>query len=110
MSLWSALGWLWHIEFEILDKDIYNMDEKGFLMGLAHAVKVLVQCARKKEERHLRQAGNQELVTVIEGVGSTGYSLPPLIVFKGKRLMNEWYNHMDSLPWGMYNIWNQYMF
>ena len=50
------------------------MNEKGFLIGLAHAVKVIVHCARKEEEKSVGQTGNRELVTVIEGISCYSYT------------------------------------
>ena len=97
----NLVEWVCH-EYGICDDDVYNMDEKGFLMGLAHAVKVIVHRARKEEEKSVGQTGNRELVTVIEGIGSSGHALPPVIIFKGKQLFLEWYKHLGSLPPGMY--------
>ena len=80
------------------------MNEKGFLMSLTHAVKVIVHCARKEEEKSVGQTGNWELVTVIEGIGSSEHVLPSVIIFKGKKLLLKWYKHLGSLPPGMYEV------
>ena len=63
------------------------MNEKGFLMSLAHAVKVIVHCARKEEEKSVGQTENWKLVTVIESISSSGHALPSVIIFKSKQLL-----------------------
>jgi len=35
-------------------------------------------------------------VTVIEAIGSTGYLLPPLIIFAGKQHQSTWYQHIPD--------------
>ena len=61
---------------------IFNMDEKGFLMGVASRAKVL--CRRGRRNPRVTHDGNRELVTVVETVGALGCALSPLIINKGK--------------------------
>jgi hypothetical protein len=60
--------------FGISDEDQYNMDEKGFMKGIGDDVKVLVPVT--EEEVFSIQPGNKEWVSVIECIGTNGYSLP----------------------------------
>jgi hypothetical protein len=82
-------------KYGIQDKDIYNFDETGFQMGVISTAKVVTA-----SERALRpvtiQPGNREWVTAVECVNSSGWSLPPMIILKGKTHISTWY--IDSLP------------
>ncbi|KAK7928524.1 hypothetical protein PG985_005522 [Apiospora marii] len=61
-------------KYGIQEEDIYNFDETGFLMQ-----------------------GNREWVTVIQGVGSSGYVIPLYIIFAGKTYLSSWYEN-SPLP------------
>ena len=54
-------------------------------MGLIATAKVVTR-AEYYGRRSLLQPGNREWVTSIECTGASGYSLPPMIIFKGKML------------------------
>ena len=58
------------------------MDEKGFLIGLCEAVKVI--CRKGRKNPRLSQEGVRELVTVIETVCANGTELPSFVITKGK--------------------------
>ena len=58
-------------EFKIKPQNIYNIDEKGFLLGLIQrSVRVIVKSLEKTA--FLRQPGQRETITVIEAVGTFG--------------------------------------
>jgi hypothetical protein len=63
-------------------------------MGLTATVKVVTR-AEYYSRRSLLQPRNREWVTSIECTGASGYSLPPMIIFKGKMLIGGW---ADMLP------------
>jgi len=66
-------------KYNINQCDIYNMDEKGILMGLLHKTKVIVSIleARKGAIRGRIQPRNREFVTLIECISQTGRLLSP---------------------------------
>jgi hypothetical protein len=72
----------------ILPHNIYNADEKGFMMGQATRVKVIC----KREKKHIRktQDGKREMITVIETISAGGNVLPPMIIYKGKAHYKGW--------------------
>jgi hypothetical protein len=79
-------GWFHHVqaniaEYGILKEDIYNFDETGFQMGVITTAKVVTGTERAGRPRTM-QTGNREWVTVIEAVGTSGFIIPPLIIFK----------------------------
>lgn len=80
----------------IATEDIYNFDETGFAMGLVATAKVVTR-AEILSQPFLIQPGNREWVTSIECINSTGWVLPPCIIFKGKVHIKGWYQDM-ALP------------
>lgn len=78
----------------ILPEDIYNFDETGFAMGLTTTAKIVTR-SEYYGRRSLLQPGNREWVTVIESINASGWVLPPCVIFKGKVLIEGWF---DDLP------------
>lgn len=74
----------------IHESDIYNFDETGFVMGQITPVMVVTSSDRKKKPK-LAQPGNREWATVIQGVNSQGWTVPPYIIVKGKYHLSSWY-------------------
>jgi hypothetical protein len=74
----------------IAQEDIYNFDETGFAMGLVATARVVTR-ADYYGKASLVQPGNREWVTSIECINSTGWALPPYIIFKGKVHIEGWY-------------------
>jgi hypothetical protein len=62
-------------------------------MGVISTAKVVT--AVDKPRAVSVQPGNRQWVTVIESIGADGYTLPPLIIFKGKLLQQSW---VDAIP------------
>ncbi|CAH1364933.1 unnamed protein product [Tenebrio molitor] len=74
---------------------LFNMDEKGCRLNLHKEPKVLA----KKGARRVHIIGNEhgENVTVVSCANAMGASIPPMILFKGKRMKAEF---ADDLPPG----------
>jgi hypothetical protein len=77
-------------KYGIADEDIYNFDETGFQMGVIGTAKVLTSSERAGKP-FLKQPGNREWVTVIEAANSSGWILPPMIIFQGKVHQSPWF-------------------
>lgn len=77
-DLWSKVV----TDYDIALCDQYNMDEKGFAMGVQGKQKVILP---KLENAIRTQCGNREWVSLIECVSVDGFLLPPWIIFKGKQ-------------------------
>jgi hypothetical protein len=82
------------LQYGIDPDDIYNFDETGFAMGLTATAKVISR-AEYYGRRSLLQPGNREWVTAIECTNASGWALPPCVIFKGKVLIEGWF---DNLP------------
>lgn len=79
----------------IHEDDIYNFDETGFAMGLTATAKVITRADTGSRRCPLLQPGNREWVTAIESTGASGFSLPPMVIFKGKVFVESW---ADMIP------------
>lgn len=74
---------------------LYNMDEKGCRLNLHHQQKVLAEKGSKRV--HMIAEEHAENVTIAMCVNATGNTVPPMILFKGKRLKPEF---SENLPAG----------
>lgn len=83
-------------QYKLKTENKYNMDEKGFLLGLATSAKVIV--TRKSRNRFVTQDGNRDSITVLETVSAVGKALAPRIIFKGKYHQQGWYQDAEYYP------------
>lgn len=70
--------------------DIFNFDETGFMMGVITPTAVVTRADRRGNPK-LAQPGNREWATVIQGINSQGWAVPPFIVLAGKNHLADWY-------------------
>ena len=66
-------------KYGIVDDDVYNFDETGFMMGIIFAGMV-VTTSDGRGKAKLAQPGNREWATVIQGVNALGWAIPPFII------------------------------
>ena len=94
ISSWFSLLRNTIAKYGILQEDIYNFDETGFLMGAFSSVMV-VTTSEGRGKAKLIQPGKREWATVIQAVNSQGWAIPPYIILKGKVHMEYWYMETD---------------
>ena len=82
-------------EYEVDERDIYNMDEKGFMQGVIAKLRVMIS-KHDQKKAYMTQCGNREWVSLIECVSMDGRSLPPWIIFKGKLIQKSWKEALKS--------------
>lgn len=82
-------------EYDIRPENTYNIDEKGVLLGMAAASKVIRFTGNKLGEG-TGHDGNRELVTILDCTAACGRSIPPLIIFKGAALYVGWMNGVEA--------------
>jgi hypothetical protein len=75
-------------QYHILPHNIYNMDEKGIMLGKGSKPYVLVD--RNIRTVSVLENGNRENITVIECICADGTSIRPCVIFKGKKCNLEW--------------------
>jgi hypothetical protein len=83
-------------KYGILDKDMYNFDERGFMIGVIPTGAVVTGSDRRGQPEQV-QPGNREWTTVIQGINAMGWAIPPFIIFAGKHHLSAWYKE-DSTP------------
>ncbi|KJK73921.1 hypothetical protein H634G_10782 [Metarhizium anisopliae BRIP 53293] len=69
-------------KYGVQDEDFYNFDETGFMMGIISTTTV-VTSSEKRGRPTLTQPGNREWVSVIQGINSQGWAIPPFIIVAG---------------------------
>ena len=77
----------------IKPQDVWNMDEKGFLMGLSDRCKVICKELGCHGTGALKIAenGNRELITIIECISALGLCLDPMLIYKGNYHYMGWH-------------------
>jgi hypothetical protein len=94
---WFALVRNTIAKYGIEESDIYNFDETGFMMGIISAAMVVTSVERRGRRKAI-QPGNREWVTVIQGVNSQGWAIPPFIIVAGKYHLSSWYENSPLPP------------
>jgi hypothetical protein len=79
ISEWFTLVQNVKAKYGIVDDDIYNFDETGFIMGIIFAGMV-VTTSDGRGKAKLAKPGNREWATVIQGVNALGWAIPPFII------------------------------
>ena len=82
-------------QYHITYNNIYNIDEKGFMLGQGQKQHVVVYRARTNKAI-LQQQGGRESVTIIEAVEAWGKMLPPLIIVKIHKHLVGWYQELHN--------------
>jgi hypothetical protein len=71
---------------------VYNFDECGFHPGQGRAWKVI---STKERCPDLAEFDYTENITTIECIAADGWIMEPLLIFKGAKFMESWYDHLD---------------
>jgi hypothetical protein len=85
------------LKYGIEEADIYNFDETGFMMGVISTAMVVTSSDGRMKVKKV-QPGNREWVTVIQGVNSQGWAVPPFIIVAGKNHLASWYQNSGFPP------------
>jgi hypothetical protein len=81
-------------QYNVLPKDTYNMDEKGFMIGVIGRSKRIFSKTRweSKEVRASLQDGSGEWITLLSAICADGSHLSPGIIFESKKsaIQSSW--------------------
>ncbi|KAL2014897.1 hypothetical protein VTK56DRAFT_7150 [Thermocarpiscus australiensis] len=91
---WFALVRNTIAKYGIVDDDVYNFDETGFIMGIISAGMV-VTTSDGFSKAKLAQPGNREWATVIQGVNALGWAIPPFIILAAQYHLANWYTECN---------------
>ena len=83
-------------KYGIDELDIWNFDKTGFMMGVISSAMVVTMLDRQGRAK-MKQPGNQEWATVIQGVNLYGWAMPPFIIVSGKNHLASWYHNTTLL-------------
>ena len=87
-------------EYDVEPEHTYNMDEKGFAIGVVGRSKRIFSkdAYEKKRVTAALQDGNREWVTVLAAVCADGSALPPGIIYPaaGKVVQASWVKDIDT--------------
>jgi hypothetical protein len=80
----------------IENEQIYNMDEKDFILGIMQCLMVLIPIDQKQAFIH--EDSNREWISIIKCVnaGSNSRPLTSFIIFKGKIQQSTWFDNLTD--------------
>ena len=91
---WFRLVSNMRAKYGILDCDIWNFDETGFMMGIICAAMVVTGADRQGKSKAV-QPGNREWATAIICCNGEGETVPPFLVVQGQFHLSNWYTETD---------------
>jgi hypothetical protein len=86
-------------EYKVEAENVYNMNEKGFLMGITGRSKRVFsrQFWEQKRVSAAFQDGSCEWITVMACVCADGQALPPALIFQGiSGLQSGWLEDVEA--------------
>lgn len=86
-------------EYEVEQRNTYNMDEKGFFVGITTRSKRVFSKAIwvAKLRTAAIQDGNREWITLLACVCGDGSSLPPTLIYEGKAgIQSSWVDDVEA--------------
>jgi hypothetical protein len=86
-------------QYETLPENTYNMDEKGFFVGITTRSKRVFSKASysRKEVTSALQDRNREWITLLACICGDGTSLSPGVIYEGKSgLQSSWVNDIEA--------------
>jgi hypothetical protein len=76
-------------KYRIIDDNLYNCDETGFMMGMITASMVVTRADRRGKAKSV-QPGNREWATVIECINVNGWCIPPFVIVQAAYHLASW--------------------
>ena len=88
----------------IQPRDMYNVDEAGFRIGIGKRERVVTKRRKKKVRLPSSKDTDRELITMVETISTDGDVLPPFAILQSKspKLREDWVKN-TSLP-GDYHL------
>jgi hypothetical protein len=93
-------------EYDILPRNTYNMDEKGFKLGIIGKTKRVFDKVLYKERRYKQPShdASREWVTVIGAICADGTSLPPAVIYSAdsEKVQANWVHDINPETHSIY--------
>jgi len=81
-------------DYNITIENIYNWDEKGFLIGIARTLKRIMtkQMYDSGKIKGAAQDGSREFISLLASIYADGTTIPPALIYKGSSgdLQDTW--------------------
>jgi hypothetical protein len=73
-------------KYRITAENIYNFDEKGFLIGFGRSLKRIItqEALRLGRITKSKQDGSREFISILACISAIGRWVPPLLIYKGE--------------------------
>ena len=81
-------------KYKFLPYNIYDTDEKGFLLGMSNRAKVIARRGRGPPRE--TEDGSREWITVVLTCCANNTMLPPMVIYQGKGLYHVWFDADDD--------------
>jgi hypothetical protein len=86
--------------YRITAENIYNFDEKGFLIGFGRSLKRIMtqEALRSGRITKAKQDGSREFISILACISAIGKWVPPLLIYKGESgdLMSTWVDEVKT--------------
>ena len=85
-------------KYHLTANNIWNWDEKGFLIGQASVTKRIMSVEALKSGRitHASQDGSREFISLLACISAMGAYLPPALIYKGEHLQDSWLEELNE--------------
>ena len=87
-------------KYNITAENIYNWDEKGFVIGQASATKRVMskEALESGQITHASQDGSREFISLLACISADGVALPPSLIYRGDSgtLQDTWLEDFGS--------------
>ncbi|PMD31228.1 DDE-domain-containing protein [Hyaloscypha variabilis F] len=87
-------------KYKITAENIYNFDEKGFMIGFGRSLKRIITAAALSSGRvtKARQDGSREFISCLACISAIGRWIPPALIYKGEsgHLMSTWVDDVTT--------------
>lgn len=86
---WFRLLYNIKAKYRIIDDNLYNFDETGFMIGIIAPAMVVTRVDRRGKAKSV-QPGNREWATAIECINASGLWIPPFVIVQGAYHLASW--------------------
>lgn len=81
-------------KYQIAPRNTYNLDEKGFILGMGQSTKRI--CRNIRGNHQFKEHQNRESCSVIESISADAFILTPVVIFKGQNHLAGWYKDIKA--------------
>jgi hypothetical protein len=87
-------------DFNITADNIYNVNKKGFLIGIGIKMRRIMSREAYKKDKCRQSAydGSREFITLIACISALGIAIPPVLLYKGvsRDLQDTWVEDLEE--------------